>query len=376
MKTWLTQMPVGMHLKSEGFASTLYDPESAYTLAQYCRENGKPYADLGKPVALETFTAYGLEFQKQMVPNLENKSVVALEKCDAGFRLKLDDGDRVVAKKVVVAVGISHYGYLPPELTGLPEELVTHTSHHSNLGGFKGRDVVVIGGGSSAVDIAALLHEAGASVRLAARKPAIHFHLPPGPIPRPLRHRVRGPMTGLGPGWRSLFCTSAPLVFRTFPEQFRMEVVRKHLGPAPGWFMKDRIVGKVPFLLSHSLSEAEVENGKVLLRFGKAGGGQTTIQTDHVIAGTGYRVDLRRLSFLPASLLAVLSSANHTPRLSSTFESSVPGLYFVGASSANTFGPLVRFAYGAQFTARRLSRHLTQAKFPLVAAKSELVKAS
>ncbi|HEX4772326.1 MAG TPA: NAD(P)-binding domain-containing protein [Bryobacteraceae bacterium] len=376
LKTWLTQMPEGMHLKSEGFASTLYDPESAYTLARYCRENRIPYTDVGKPVALETFTRYGLAFQKRLVPNLENKWVISLERCDRGFRLKLSDGEEAVAKKVVVAVGISHYAYMPPEFSGLPQELVTHSSSHSRLSGFKGRDVVVIGGGASAVDVAALLHEAGASVRLAARKPAIDFHLPPGPMPRSLRHRVRGPMTGLGPGWRSLFYTSAPLVFRTFPEAFRIEVVRTHLGPAPGWFMKDRIVEKVPFLLNHSLSEAKVENGTVVLRFTQPGGALTSIRTNHVIAGTGYRVDLRRLSFLPPSLVAELSSVNHTPRLSSTFESSVAGLYFVGASSANSFGPLVRFAYGALFTARRLSQHLADPKLPLITSESELAKAS
>jgi thioredoxin reductase len=376
MQTWLTQMPEGMHLKSEGFASSLYDPDSAFTLAHYCHEEGEPYSDLGQPVPLATFSAYGLEFQRRLVPSLENKDVVSLEKLDGWFRLRLKDGGEAVAKKVIVAVGISHYGYLPPELSGLPEELVTHSSKHSKLSEFKGREVFVIGGGSSAIDVAALLQETGASVRLAARKSAIHFHLPPGPLPRPFGQRVRGPMTGLGPGWRSLFCTSAPLLFRLFPESFRMEVVRRHLGPAPGWFMKDRIVGKIPFLLNHSLSEAKVEKGRVRLRFSKPGGEHVTVHTDRVIAGTGYRVDLRRLSFLSTAIQRELSAVNNTPRLSSNFESSIAGLYFVGASSANTFGPLVRFAYGAQFTARRLSRHLSQAKSSVVLSNSELAKAS
>jgi hypothetical protein len=47
--------------------------------------------------------------------------------------------------------------------------------------------------------------------------------------------------------------------------------------------------------------------------------------------------------------------------LSSRFESSVPGLFFVGALSANTFGPLTRFAFGAGFAAERLVGRLQAA---------------
>lgn len=375
MQTWATQMPHGMHLKSEGFASSLYDRESAFPLSQYCREAGIAYSDIGKPVALETFVGYGMEFQRRQVPNLEKKAVVSLERHLAGFRLRLDDGREVTAAKVVVAVGISHYGYTPALLAGLPKEFVTHSSEHSDLSGFKNREVLIVGSGSSAIDLAGLLHETGAAVQLAARKQVIHFHNPPGRQPRSLGQRLRAPMTGLGPGWRSYFCTSAPLVFRQLPEEFRMNVVRKHLGPAPGWFMKQRIMGKMPLHLGHELRAARIENGKVRLEFSREGDAAATILTDHVIAGTGYRVDLRRLSFLQP-ILPQVSAAEHTPRLSSHFESSVAGLYFVGASSANTFGPLVRFAFGAGFTAQRLSRHLARAKTDMVLSTAELAKAS
>jgi hypothetical protein len=94
------------------------------------------------------------------------------------------------------------------------------------------------------------------------------------------------------------------------------------------------------------------------LRLTGANGASETVISDHVIAGTGYRVDLSRLSFLDLGTQSSIRSVDRTPILSSNFESSIPGLYFVGASSANNFGPLVRFAYGAGFTARRLSKHL------------------
>jgi hypothetical protein len=142
------------------------------------------------------------------------------------------------------------------------------------------------------------------------------------------------------------------------PQWFRLEVVRRHLGPAAGWFIKDLVVGHVAFHLGFNVVQADIQNGRVQLQLASSDGAQRTLVTDHVISGTGYRVDLRRLAFLNPGLLAGIRSIENTPVLSMNFESSVPGLYFVGTTSANSFGPMARFAYGARFTARRLARHL------------------
>src|SRR5258707_6873307 len=148
MHTWLTQMPKGMRLKSEGFASSLYDPDSEFTLAHYCKQEGIPYADLGLPVHLEPFASYGWAFQKRLVPEVENKLVVSLRRSPDGFEIALEDGDVVSARKVVMAVGISHFGYVPPVLSTLSEEFVSHSSKHSSLDYFLGREVSVVGGGA------------------------------------------------------------------------------------------------------------------------------------------------------------------------------------------------------------------------------------
>jgi cation diffusion facilitator CzcD-associated flavoprotein CzcO len=360
MHTWINQMPAGMRLKSEGFASTLYDPDSALTLERFCREREIPYSDIGLPVRLDTFISYGLEFQRRLVPELEDRVVVSLDRSHPGFRLQLDSGETVFARKVVVAVGISHFQYLPPILCGLPPELVTHSSRHNSVGQFQGCDVTIIGAGASALDLAALLKGAGAAVRVVARKPVIRFHNPPGPLPRPWLDRVRAPMTGLGPGWRSLFCVKGPLLFHRMPEAFRLEVVRRHLGPAPAWFTKEAVVGHVELNVGSSLKEVLIQHGRVHLHVANLSGQSRWIETDHVIAGTGYQVDLKRLSFLSSGLQAGIRSANQAPALSTSFESSVEGLYFVGATAAPSFGPLLRFAYGARFTARRLSQRLSR----------------
>src|SRR5262245_16860312 len=106
MDTWLKHMPKGMRLKSEGFASCLYDPDSTFALQDYCREKKIPYADLGSPVPLEVFSSYGLEFQRRFVPELEDKVVVLLEKITGGFQIQLEDGEIVKARRVVLAIGL------------------------------------------------------------------------------------------------------------------------------------------------------------------------------------------------------------------------------------------------------------------------------
>jgi thioredoxin reductase len=359
MQTWLEKMPAGMMLKSDGFASSLYDPESTFTLRDYCAENKLPYADVGVPVPLETFVAYGLEFRKRFVPQLEQTNILTIKRSGSGFELQTDLGETVHARKVVVAVGITHFGYLPQFLSDLPEQYVSHSLRHSDLTIFQGKKVAVIGAGASAVDIAAILHKSGAGVSLIARRTAIAFQKP-SKEPRPLLQRVTNPRSGLGPGWKSRLCTDAPLLFHSMPREFRLQVVRKHLGPAPGWFVRDQVVDRFPLHLGATLRHAEVENGRVRVKFGNGNGDDQELDVDHVIGATGFKVAISKLRFLDEAIRAHIHTVEDTPVLSRKFESSVPGLYMVGIASANSFGPLTRFAYGAKFTARRISAHLAQ----------------
>jgi hypothetical protein len=263
----------------------------------------------------------------------------------------------VQAGRVVVAAGITHFHHLPASLEGLPAEFVSHSSQHTDLGKFRGRRVAVVGAGASAVDVAALLHEAGARVELVARSKTIAFHDAPNE-PRPLSQRLMYPRSTIGIGWRSRLCVDAPWLFRKMPQRLRHRVVRRHLGPAPGWFVKDKVVGRFPLHLGVEVAGAEIRDQAIHLRLA-GDDGSREIAVDHVIAGTGYRVALKRLAFLDERLRHSIRAADDTPVLGRSFESSVPGLYFVGVASANTFGPLTRFACGAEFTAARLAKHLS-----------------
>jgi cation diffusion facilitator CzcD-associated flavoprotein CzcO len=359
MRFWSGHMPRGMRLKSEGFASNLSDPNGEFTLEAFCWERGVDYADIGLPVALDTFIAYGTEFQRRYVPALENVQVVGLTYSPTGFEVSTSNGEVVRARRVVVATGIGHFASLPRVLENMPPALVTHSSAHSDLQSFKNRKVVVLGAGASALDIAALLIEAGASVELIARTDALRFHDPPRE-PRPLLERLREPRSGLGTGWRSRLSCDLPRAFHLLPESLRFRAVARHLGPAPCWFVRDAVVGRMPMHLGATLLDAQIANNRIHVSF-KQGEERKSIEADHLIAATGYKVAMSRLPFVHDSLIKRIRRAADTPILHRRFESSVPGLHFVGVAAANSFGPLFRFAFGADYAAKRLGRHLASA---------------
>jgi thioredoxin reductase len=360
MDSWLNHMPKGMMLKSDGFASNIYDPDEEFTLGKFCAERGIEYSDAGLPVSLETFAAYGQAFRERMLPELEEKQVVSLDRAPEGFVLGLDNGQTVTARRVVLAVGITHFEYVPSNLASLPPEFLSHSFRHADPAAFKGRNVVVIGGGASAIDLAALLHEAGAEVQLVARHPELKFHSMPTGKPRSRWQQIRHPKSGLGPGLRSRFFSDFPMLFHHLPEGLRIELVEKTLGPSAGWFVKEKMA-RVPCLLGYTPERAEVEDGKVRLHLRAADGTEREVRTEHIIAATGYKVDLERLKFLSPDIRSRVRTVKGSPVLSSSFESSVPGIYFLGIAAANSFGPVMRFAFGAGFAARRLTQTMAKA---------------
>ena len=355
MQFWRNHMPKGMHLKSDGFASNLYDPRGIYTLRRYCQDQGISYRDTTLPVELDTFVKYGVAFGERFVPNLRSNNVLDVGKTSEGFSLRLDSEETISARKVVVAAGIRDFRHLPSHLESLSAEFVSHSSDHHDLSSFKNRDVVVLGAGASATDIAALLHESGAKVQLVASEQNVRFHSA-ADANRSLFERFRHPSSGIGPGLRNRFYCDAPWLFHHFPEALRLTIVRHTLGPAGGWFMRDRVIGRIPILAGFSLKGAEIKGDRVSLTLQGPDANQREILADHVIAATGYKPDLSRFQFLSAGIRSSLREVENTPILSSSMESSVPGLYFIGPVASNNFGPVMRFAFGARFAAARIAR--------------------
>jgi thioredoxin reductase len=359
MDTWERHMPPNMQLKSEGFASNLYAPGDGYTFREFCRERDLPYKDVGTPVHRQTFADYGHEFQRRLVPHLEQTMISRLSQIAGGFELETADGQTLRARKVVLAVGITHFAYLPPILRGFSSQAVSHSYDHGDLSKFRGKRVLVIGAGASAVDISIDLKKAGASPELMARTSAILFHSPTVE-PRPWKERLLMPRSTVGLGWRSKLAVDLPLIFHALPEKLRHRAVARHLGPAPGWFSRADFEGCIPAHLGCQLEQVSETASQIRVGYRDSSGAAREIEVDHIIAATGYRPVLRALPFLDEALAAKIKTADETPDLDRNFSSTVPGLYMVGLASANNFGPLCRFACGAEFTTRRLARHLAR----------------
>ncbi|MEK2489823.1 NAD(P)-binding domain-containing protein [Kitasatospora purpeofusca] len=371
MESWRTRMPAGMFLKSLPRASSISDPAGRYRLADFRAASGLPPVGDRYAVPLDEFVRYGEWFQRARVPQVERAPVVGIERARDGYRLMLDTGEVFAARAVVLAGGFPPYARIPEVLRPLVEAgLASHTADHADLAKFGGRRVAVIGAGQSALESATLLHEAGAEPVLVARTGQLLFGEPPDcddPADRPWPVRLAKPGSPLGPGWSFTAFSRATGAFRALPDATRARLVRTVLGPAGGWWLRERLEGRFPVLTGHQLLAAERTGGdggsdggdggvRLGLR-GTTGGTTSELEVDHVLAATGYRVDVGRLDYLSPELRDAIERRNGgAPRLSAGFESSVPGLYFTGLSAADTFGPLMRFVCGTGFAARRISR--------------------
>jgi FAD-dependent urate hydroxylase len=371
MQLWREAMPAGMFLKSQGYASNLSYPARRHTLRAFCEFTGRDYADYGLPVPLETFVAYGNWFQRAEVPHLEELMVINVTRAggpqETGhYDISLADGTTALARRVVVATGVQHFSHLPGTLAALPAQVCTHTCAHDDLGVFAGREVAVIGAGQSALESAALLHEAGASVTVLARAPGLVWNGAPLANQRSVRRRLREPEAPLGSGWSTWFYSSQPDLFRRLPATRRIRTARRALGPAGAYWLRPRVEGKIRTLVGHSVRWAEPEPWGVRLGLrvtsggngGGDGGGTREITAEHVLAATGYRADLDRLTFLDRRLRATIRTLAGSPDVGPDFQSSVPNLYFIGPAVAPTFGPVMRFVYGADYAARAVTRAL------------------
>lgn len=346
MAFWRNNMPKGMLLRSPWRATHLSDPDRALSLDAYACAH---IVDSDKPLPLEDFVAYGKWFQQHAVPNVDRRAVRLIDKAAGGFRLQLEDGDIVGADRVVVATGLRNQEYRPPLFQNLPPAFVSHASEHTDLSIFRGKRVAVIGRGQSATESAALLNEAGAEAEIISRGD-IHWLgiAANGAARKTLRRRLREALASpseIGPFPLS-WLVEVPSVVRLLPTAMREEFSRRCLKAAAAGWLRPRFAN-VSCRTAHAITGARVGGGGIALDLDD--GAQTF---DHVLLGTGYRVDISRLGMLAPQLLDAIARVDGSPRLRRGFESSVPKLHFVGSYAVKSFGPILRFIAGAPYAAR------------------------
>lgn len=348
LELWRERMPAGMFLRSHWWASNLSDPQKKYGLKQFFEVS---QYDICYPMPIQLFIDYGMWFQKHVVPFVDPTYVSSIEHDAGQFILSLEDERVVVASAVVLAVGPRYYQHIPAEYAHLPVELLTHSYGHCNFSRFAGKSVAIIGGGQSAIEWAALLNEAGASVNVIARRPIVwaEHH---GEAVRSLIERLRAPDSGIAPGWKYRGLEVFPYLFQRLPQERKNRIVKNNHWPTASNWLRNRVIGNVMLHEGQAATKMIESDRGVKLTLSDG----TNMEVDHIIAATGYQTDVSRVTILGPSILPDIKTYLGSPVLNPWFESSVPGLYFPGFSALQSFGPLYRFVAGVPATAPRIAR--------------------
>lgn len=354
MEFWRKQMPRGMLLRSPIRASSIASPRRELSLQRWSAAEAR---EIGSELPLEDFISYGEWVRHQAAPDLDVRTVTSVAAANGGFTLRLGDGNEVRATQVVAAAGIGRFASIPPQLQGLPPELVSHTSEHADLGRFAGSKVAVVGSGQSALESVALLKEAGAEVELVFRAEGIVWldKQPSWRLPN-----MQAP-TGVG-GPRSSWLVASPDLFRRLPPRSQPTIAYRTIRPAGALWLRSRVAG-AQFTAATTIRAALPRDGRLGLEL--SDGSERLV--DHLLLATGYEIDIRKYEFLPPGLLDRVKMIDGYPVLGPGLESSLPGLYFVGAPAAVSFGPTMRFVTGSLYAAPAVARQVVARRQPRVA---------
>jgi len=350
MTFWAQKIPEGMLLRSPRVASNISDPAHEFTLESYEAAFGKPPS---APVPLETFVDYGKWFCKHFSEDLDRRNVASIRHENQRFVVVLVNGTKILARRVIVAAGIGPFKRKPEVFKHLDSALASHCYDGRSVRDFAGKRVAVIGAGQSALESAALLHEAGADVEVIAKIPQLRWlgmH--------PWLHQL-GPISALlysyhdiGPAGISRL-VAMPNIMRQLPLPLRDKIRVRAVRPIGSKWLPDRLTN-VKLTTGRMTAEARAVGDVVRMRLDD--GSERSVH--HVLMGTGYTVDISKYEFMSSELLKGIQLFDGYPVLTSGFCSSIPGLHFIGATAARSFGPLLYFVTGTTFASRELTSHI------------------
>lgn len=346
MEMWREHMPAGMLLRSHPWATHISDPQGKYGIERFCEESKSPGI---YPVPIQTFIDYGRWFQERAVPEVTETYVSSIERRDGQFQVTLLDGQSVRTRRVVMAIGLYYYAHWPELYTDLPDGLVSHSSQHADFRRFQGKEVMVVGGGQSAIEYAALLQESGARVEVVSRRPLLWLDRDRS-NERTWFERIKAPDAGIAAGWDNWVLDHAPYLFWRFPQKWKDSYNSRYQSGATDW-LRNRVIGKAKLRERQTVTKLEAVGGKLHTTISDG----SQVRVDHLLLATGFRTDVNKLAMLHPALRAELRTDRTVPVLSHWFESSVPGLYFVGHTTIQAFGPLFRFVAGCPASARRVA---------------------
>ena len=360
MAFWKRNMPGGMILRSKCEASNIDAPQSSLSVAAFQKTIKRRLDD---PLHIEDFIAYGEWFQKQVAPNLDTRHVEKVSQTGDIFELTMDDGDKMQAKSVVLALGIGPFYYQPEQFANISRDLAPHSSDLTEFSRFRGKRVAVLGRGQSALESAALLHESRAEVQILTRDPALIYRpyawkkhifraLTSGPL-LPLSFRIIPP-TDLGDVWTARKMAN-PDLFRRQTLEVQNQLLRACARPIGAFWLEPRLKN-VRVRTSISVNHAALAGSGLKLELSDG----TTDNVDFVVCATGYRIDISKYRILDSSLQQrVQRTPEGYPVLDMSLQTTVNGLYMAGVIAEKTLGPTLRFVTGTSNAGPRLAAAIT-----------------
>jgi thioredoxin reductase len=363
MAFWKQSMPGRMLLRSRIEASNIASPEEQLSLAAYQKSIKRK---LPEPLPIEDFIAYGDWFQKQVVPDLDQRHVRSVGYDGSLFDVTFDDGEKIHARDLVLAVGIGLFSQRPDQFADVPRELAPHSSELNNLCECSGKRVAVIGNGQSALEYAALLRENGAEVEIIARASEIKFRpfawrkhlfrrLTGGPL-KGLSHRVLPP-TDLG-DIKTARKMADPNIFRRQSAEIQEKLLKDCTKPVGAYWLPSRLEG-VRVRTGVTVSRAEESGSGLELNLSDG----NVERFDLVVLATGYKVATSKYNLLDEALRkSIEQTPDGYPVLSMSLETSLPGLYMAGVIAEKALGPTLRFVTGTSNAGPRLASAITRKK--------------
>ena len=348
-------MPSGMLLRSAWEETSLSAPGGAGTIDDWVRATGGPRAE---PIPLELFLRYAAWFGDQFVPDRDPSDVTSISSNGSGYRILTSSGGEFDADRIVIAVGVMPFAYVPPPLaalfgdtigfsTGRPDEAARHA----------GRRVLVVGGGQAGLESAGLAAQAGAHVELVTRS---HVHWfadrepdrPRGPVRQRL-YRLAYPAIGYGPPPLNRLVLY-PDLFAALPFGVKRRLTRRLLRPGGSPWLRPLVDGNVRITEGCTVTKVEQSDAGLVVQL--TDGSQREV--DDVLIACGYRFGLDRLSFLAPEVRNRIAVRDGWPVLDRFFRSTDERVYFVGYPAEGRFGPISRFVLGTKFTATRVAAAL------------------
>lgn len=350
MGAW-ERMPQGMLLRSFRESTSIGDPHARLTIDAFERNRGRP---IPTPVPIRDFVEYGRWFHSESGVDADPRLVRTIADMPGGFRVVLEDGSELTSANVVVGAGIAPFTHVPPELAGVDHGRISHSSVHEDVTRFRGLRVLVVGAGQSGLELGALAHEVGAVVEVISRRPLrflrgerVHHH---AGIFRGFLY----PSWGVGPPGLN-WLMGRPEAFARLPSGQAQKLAARAIRPAGAAWLRPRLE---PVRVTIGACVRQLREGTDELEVILDDGSERRV--DHLIAATGYRVDIARYPFLAPSLVERIERVEGFPSLTGTYESSVRGLYFVGAPAARSMGPGMRFVSHSGMAAAAVARGIAR----------------